>query len=226
MALILAHRGASQAESENTIAAFERAREMGADGVELDIRLTEDGVVVVHHDAELADGRLIRSLRSDQLPDYVPTLEDVFGVCDGLFVNVEIKNEPDDADYDPDHTIVSPMLTVLRGRDVSTLLVSSFDMTAINAVHDVASHIPTGFLTMDPVGADVPVGRAAAHGHKAIHPADEIVTPKWIAIAQEAGLTVNVWTVDDPKRMKALADMGVDSIITNVPDVASTVLKK
>ena len=224
MALVLAHRGASTAQPENTIAAFETAREMGADGVELDIRMTKDNVVVVHHDAELSDGRLIRATNAEQLPADVPTLAAVLETCAGLFVNVEIKNEPDDADYDPDHAIVPELLTLLRGRDVSTILVSSFDMTAINALHDLAPYIPTGFLTMDRVGADVSVGRAAAHGHKAVHPSNDIVTPKWVATAHEAELTVNVWTVDDPKRIIELAAMGVDAVITNVPDVARKAL--
>lgn len=220
MALVLAHRGASTAQPENTIAAFETAREMGADGVELDIRMSKDDIVVVHHDAELADGRLIRDTNSKQLPAEVPTLAAVLETCEGMFVNIEIKNDPDDADFDLEHAIVPELLKLLRGRDISTILVSSFDMTAINAVHDVAPYIPTGFLTTARVGAEVSVGRAAAHGHKAVHPSNDIVTAKWVATAHEAELTVNVWTVDDPKRIVELVAMGVDAVITNVPDIA------
>ena len=83
----MAHRGASLAEPENTVAAFERARELGADWVELDARRSADGVVVVHHDAHLADGRLIADLTMDELPDGIPSLAEALEACDGMGVN-------------------------------------------------------------------------------------------------------------------------------------------
>ena len=70
----MAHRGASAAAPENTVEAFRLARELGADWVELDARLSADGVVVVHHDAHLADGRMLVDLTLDEMPDSVPSL--------------------------------------------------------------------------------------------------------------------------------------------------------
>ena len=101
MTLVIAHRGASRAERENTGAAFRRAGEMGADGIELDVRRTADDRLVVHHDPVLADGRTIRSTAATELPGHVPTLDAAIGACEGMFVNIEIKNDPDEPDFDP-----------------------------------------------------------------------------------------------------------------------------
>src|SRR5690606_32215522 len=76
MTLIIAHRGASRAAPENTVAAFRRAVEMGADAIELDVRRTGDDRLVVHHDPSIADGRAIRELSAGELPGWVPEMSD------------------------------------------------------------------------------------------------------------------------------------------------------
>lgn len=226
MTLIVAHRGASKAHTENTIDAFRAAEEMGADWVELDVRVTRCGSIVVHHDNHLADGRMLRDLELADLPDHVSTLEDVIAACGDMGVNIELKNDPTEDDFDPEHRMVPEVVRVARAmlsRD--KVLITSFDMGAINAVHDIDKSMPTGFLTMDEVGPEVSIGRTTAHDHVALNPWDEIVTARWVDEAQAAGLAVNVWTVDDPKRMKELDKLGVDGIITNVPDVAVKALR-
>ena len=104
-------------------------------------------------------------------------------------------------------------------------LISSFDMGAVNAARDLDPRMPTALITNDDLGPEVAIGRASAHSHGAINPYDGLVTPRWIAEAAAAELSVNVWTVDDPERMVELAEMGVDGIITNVPDVAVAALR-
>jgi len=225
MTLIIAHRGASRAFNENTLEAFSAAQEMGADWVELDVRRTGDGEVVVHHDHVTADGTVIVETAAAALPDHISTLSAVLVACGDMGVNIEIKSVPEEPDYDAAHPIVPRVVEVARAHlSMDKVLVSSFDMTAINAVHDLAPNMPTAFLTSESVGAEVPVGRAVAHGHVAIHPNDRIVTPRWVAEAHDSGLAINVWTVDDPARMVELAEMGVEGIITNVPDVAKKTL--
>ena len=105
MTLVIAHRGASKAFPENTIDAFAAAAEMGADWVELDVRHTACGNIVVHHDPVTADGSLIREQKLADLPGHISTLEDVIDACGDMGVNIEIKNEPDEDDYDPEHQI-------------------------------------------------------------------------------------------------------------------------
>ena len=104
--LVVAHRGASIDHYENTIAAFQAAKEQGADWVELDVRRSEDGVLVVHHDAYLEDGRLIREIDSKNLPPYIPSLAEAFESIEGLGVNVEVKTPQAKPDIDlPSHHV-------------------------------------------------------------------------------------------------------------------------
>lgn len=226
MTLIIGHRGASKAFRENTIEAFVGAAEAGADWVELDIRRSSDGEIVVHHDPRTEDGQLIAATAADKLPGYVSSLSDVLDACGDMGVNIEIKNDPDEEDYDPEHLMVARTVEVARAKlPLEKRLITSFDMGAINAVHDLDPNMPTGLLTSDPLGPEVAVGRAAAHNHVAINPADDLVTPKWVAEAEAAGLALYVWTVDDPDRMIELAEMGVDGVITNDPSLAVATLR-
>ena len=226
MTLIIGHRGASKAFQENTIEAFVGAAEAGADWVELDIRRTSDGEIVVHHDPHTSDGALIAATKAADLPNHISTLGDVLDACGDMGVNIEIKNDADEQDYDPAHLMVARTVEVARAKlQRETTLITSFDMGAINAVRDIDSNMPTGLLTSESLGAEIAVGRASAHGHVAINPSDEVVTPKWIAEAEEAGLALYVWTVDDPARMTELANMGVDGIITNDPALAVATLR-
>lgn len=225
MSLIIAHRGASAAAPENTIAAFELALEMGADWVELDVRRAACGTPVVHHDAHLGNGQALCELAVPDLPAHVSTLHDVLVACGPMGVDIEIKSDPGDPDYDEEHRIVDATVAVARRiLPLDRLLVSSFDMTAVNKVNDIDATVPTGFITADDVGVEVSVGRAVAHGHEVIKPDNALVTGRFIDVAHEAGLLVYTWTVDDPDRIAELAELGIDGITTNVPDVARRAL--
>lgn len=225
MPLVIAHRGASAAAPENTVAAFRLAGELGADGVELDARRTVDGAVVVHHDAHLPDGRLIVETSAADLPGAVPSLADALAACAGLLVNIEIKNLPGDPDHDADETVAEAVAaeigdTAIHGR----VLVSSFSMASVDRVRALDAGVPTAFLVFAVDDVAETLARTVRHGHEAIHPWDGIVDDALIASAHGQGLRVNVWTVDDPQRMAALVRWGVDGIVTNVPDVARRVV--
>jgi len=103
MVRVIGHRGASATHPENTLEAFRAAAEQGAHGVELDVRRTADDVLVVFNDAHLGDGRLIRELGAAELPATIPTLAQALDACADLWMNVEVKNMPDDPDYDAEH---------------------------------------------------------------------------------------------------------------------------
>lgn len=222
---VYAHRGASAAERENTLAAFRRAGEMGSDGVELDVRRSADGALVVHHDARLPDGRAILDLRADELPDHVPLLDAALDACRGMVVNVEIKNWPQDSDFDPDNALVPPVLEACAGHDV---LVSSFNMATVDRVRELDDSVPTAWLVSfapDRDRAGRLVEMCARHGHGALHPHELAVDEHLMALCRKQGIAVNTWTVDDPARMRVLADLGVEGIVTNVPDVALATLR-
>jgi glycerophosphoryl diester phosphodiesterase len=228
MVRILAHRGAHQPESpdvvENTLPAFVRARDLGVDGVELDVRRTADGVLVVLHDAVLPDGSAVVNLPSSRLPPWLPTLDDALTACAGLaVVNVEIKNSPLEPGFDPGPDLARQVAAALPRR--AGILVSSFHLATLDAFRAAADNVPTGWLTgpgWDQLGA---VAEAAAGGHAAINPPDQAVTPELIAAAHAAGLQVCVWTVNDGARMLELAEAGVDVVITDRPALALATLR-
>ena len=223
MTLVYAHRGASAAEPENTVAAFRAAARMGADGVELDVRRTADGGAAVVHDATLADGRPVAAVRLDQVPPEVPRLEEALDACAGLVVNVEVKNAPWDADFDPDEALADLVVRTLADRDGrDRVIVSSFGEGAVARVRELDAALPTALLTavLTDDQVDGLVEQVAAAGHVALHPHHLTVTPHLLGRCREAGLAVNTWTVDEPDRISALAALGVDGVVTNVPEVA------
>lgn len=229
MTAIWAHRGASRAERENTVAAFAAAVRLGADGVELDVRRTADGALAVHHDAALADGRRLCDLTAADLPADVPLLEAAFDACGDLVVNVEIKNLPGEPDFDPDESIASAVARwVVGGGLHERVLVSSFNRKAIDRCLAVDGSVPTAFLVTLAPDRDLAgrvVDQTRRHGHRALHPHHVGVTPHLVELCRAVGLACNTWTVDDPQRMRELADLGVDAIVTNVPDVAVEALR-
>lgn len=223
MTQVIAHRGASAAEPENTVAAFRRAAALGADAVELDVRRTADGVLVVHHNPDLPGRGWIKDLRAAQLPSHVPLLGDALDACAGMWVNVEIKNDPREPDFDPVDRIADETIAALsaRGED-DRWLVSSFRIETIDRCRERSASIATAWLTID-VPDDV-VATVTARGHRAWHPWFPVLTPALIEQCHDAGVTVNTWTCDDPAVMARLAEAGIDGICTNVPDVAVAVL--
>ena len=144
--LVLAHRGANRVAPENTVEAFARALALGADGVELDVHRTADAGLVVHHDAEagglgvLAD-RSLTEIR-EVLPA-APTLEEALDVCSGALVNIEIKNLPGDADFDPGESAAGLVVALLAARGHrDEVVVSSFNLaTPYHHPKDEASMI-------------------------------------------------------------------------------------
>ena len=231
MTLVLAHRGANREAPENTVAAFRRAVELGADGVELDVHRTADGALVVHHDAATPAG-ILAEMTVDEiaaaLPS-VPRLEDALDACAGLLVNVEVKNMPRDPAFDPTHQAAGLLVDLVAsrgGRD--RVLVSSFNLESVDRVRDLAPDLPTALLTvgLDPFAA---LAVVTAHGHRALHPDARSLAgglaADAVADAHAQDIEVNVWTVNDPDEIVRLADAGVDAVITDVPGVAVAVLR-
>lgn len=221
---IIAHRGASAAHPENTVTAFTAAGPLGADAVELDARRTADGAVVVLHDDVLPDGRALVELARAQLPSEIPALGEALDACGDLVVNIEIKNWPDDRDFDPTEAVADEVVAEVRRRGTpERYLVSSFHRPTIDRVRGAMPELGTALLHIHQDGLTA-LAEAVAHGHGALHPWYGWATEEVIAAAHEAGVVVNAWTVDEPEVMARLAGWGIDGIVTNVPDVALEVL--
>ncbi len=223
----MAHRGASEVEQENTTVAFRRALEMGANAVELDVRRCATGELVVHHDAKLSDGRAIIATKITDLPDYVPTLNEALNACGSMWVNIEIKNDSAEPDFDPTEQIASDLVEFLKQRgSIEKWLISSFRRETVDEVRKIMPQLKTAWLvmTIDNAELEIVAKQMADQGHYAIHPWVTSLTEQVVAVFHKHGLKVNTWTCDNPSRMKELIDWQVDGICTNVPDIALQVV--
>lgn len=224
---IMAHRGASKAERENTLLAFTRAVAMGAHCAELDVRLCGSGELVVHHNASLDDGRMIKEVSRDELPEHIPTLSEALDACAPMTVNIEIKNDESEPDFDPQERVAELVVELLRGRGAPTQwLISAFRRQTVDRVHQLWPELPTAWLTVFVADADALAlaNSLVTSGHCALHPFVQMLTRGVVDAMHAKGLAVNTWTCDDPARMRELFEWGIDGICTNVPDVALEVL--
>lgn len=228
---VIAHRGASAAFPENTLAAFRGAAALGADAVELDARRTADGAVVVHHDAVVPGvGAIVEQAvavlrrRAPQVPSLAEALE----ACAGMWVDVEVKNSPADPDWDPADGFVARVLADIEeaGR-TGTVLLTSFNPATITRARVLAPNLATGWLVeVEPLAPAA--SWAAEAGHAALLPrASTMPGPAAeaaAAAAHRAGIILLTWTVDDPAEAARLAAAGLDGIITNRPDAVRSAL--
>ena len=234
--LILGHRGASALETENTAAAFRRARTDGADGVELDVLLCSTGEVIVFHDDDLARlaGRPeriaetpYRVLRDVKLPagTNIPTLEEALEACGPrMLVNVELKAAKIGARAIAG--LVDAVARVLeRAGSGARVLVSSFNPWAVRGWMRRAPSVRAALLFES--GSPLPLRRAWLAPWLrpfALHPELTLCRPDRVAAWKRRGYMVSVWTVDDPSALAACSAMGVDGVITNDPAQARAVL--
>lgn len=237
--MIVAHRGASATHPENTLAAFRAALELGAPVIELDVRLTADGVAVVMHDPDVArttDGAgLVHELPASRLaelnagtpeaPEPVPTLAGALELISGrAAVALEIKNLPGEPNHSERELIVEATHAELeRTGFEGPVLVLSFNPRSIEASRAIAPEVPTGFLSTEPVDPRDALAYAVRAGHDLVLPGTWSLIPAGPAFVDEvhaAGLRVGTWTVDDRPTLEMLLDRGVDAIASNDPAMA------
>ena len=245
-ALIVAHRGASARESENTLAAFEAAIAAGADAVEFDVRMTADGVAVVMHDADVArttDGSgLVRDLSSDEVAALrirlraggdttVPTLAQALSCCSGrVAVDVEIKNIPGEPDFDAarEWAVEATLRALDEVAFSGAVLVSSFNPFSIAHCRTLAPEIPTGLLADPRWRPGRALGFAHANGHPWALPFADRVREAGDALVAQArglGMRLGTWIEDDPAETVRLLRSGVDAVATNDPAAASSAVR-
>jgi glycerophosphoryl diester phosphodiesterase len=231
---IWAHRGDSAHEVENTMAAFELARAVGATGIELDVRFDGDGTVVVFHDHTLErlagrPGRM-EDLATDEREALrlggkhaVPTLAEVLEHLGELEVDVEIKA------IRPARmgALAEATAKVIResGR-AEQVLVSSFDPLALLSFHRHLPEVALAYLFHEEQPLPLRKGWVGRWmGASVFHPEHTLVTEETVRAWHTAGVAINPWTVDDATELRRLAALGVDGVFTNDPAHALEVLR-
>jgi glycerophosphoryl diester phosphodiesterase len=221
MTEVFAHRGVHRSLRENTLGAFREAIDLGVDGVELDVRQTADGTLVVHHDSTVA-GLAIAHLAAADLPAYVPRLDEAMAVLRGLTVNVEIKNsrDPDEPTYDASGSIVRSTLEYLRDAAwMDSVIVSCFDRATCELVRSLDPEVTLAWLVYEGSLSES-LTMARDLGFDAVNPHFSMLTRESRASALELGLAINVWTVNGANDLMTMADLGVASVITDDPALA------
>jgi glycerophosphoryl diester phosphodiesterase len=226
---VIGHRGASAHAPENTLEAFRRAVELGASGIETDVRMTRDGRFVLLHDARVnrtTDG----SGSIDQLGldaarkldagswfgeefagERVPTLEEAIdlGAKLNVWLYLELKLEIESAMA---YALVD---TLRRARRLERVVLLSFDAATLDLLRSTDPRVLTGLLA----GRSGPTIEAARRaGARLLAPNHQRITPRMVRRAHEAGLAVVAWTVNARREMRRLLEMDVDGIMTDWPD--------
>jgi glycerophosphoryl diester phosphodiesterase len=214
---VYAHRGCTESGlTENTLEAFAEARRLGADGVELDVRLTADAALAIHHDAEIPGLGPIADLVVADLPPHVPLLAHVLAVCDGMTVNVEIKNSPKDPGHDPSETVAALSAQAIEDAGwTDRVLVSSFQLSTLRAVQAADSRLALGMLWAPLSDPGPQLALAVESGFRAVHPFVTEVNADLLASARSAGVAVNAWTVNAAHDLEAFVALDVDTVITD-----------
>ncbi|MET0794671.1 MAG: glycerophosphodiester phosphodiesterase family protein, partial [Polyangiaceae bacterium] len=224
---VLGHRGARHAAPENTLAAFELARQEGADGIELDVRLDRDGQVIVLHDPTLgrvtqgAETRHAEDISSRELArldvgsgERVPLLADVLSWAhtSGQRVNIELKS-----DVRHRARLLQGVARVMARAPLPQLIFSSFHPYFVWWLGKRLPTLPRAWLVHDRQRILKYAPGVEQLGANALHPQHTLVTPERMARLKARGLLVNVWTVNDSTRARELARLGVDAIISDNP---------
>jgi len=218
MTWVIAHRGASYDARENTLAAFERALAIGVDFVELDVRASSDGELVVFHDARLdrltpLRGPLGRRTAAELAEHAIPTLAQVLELCRGRAgVMAELKSPH----LYRRHELVARTVAMV---DPDADIVLSFQRGALLEARGLSPRL----RILQHVGYGVSI-RAAARYANLVGFADGRVTRRGLEKARSLGLATTVYTVNDETRMRELAAADVDGIISDRPDRLLAVL--
>lgn len=222
--LKIGHRGAKGYAPENTLISFQKAIEMGVDGIELDVHLSVDGEIIVIHDTTIdrtTDGQgFVNKLSLPELKTFriekehqIPTLTEVFGLVNKqCFINIELKGKGTAGAV----AALIEKYVLERNWKYEHFLISSFDWVSLLDIHLSNPKIPLGVLTE----YDVALAFAFAKyiDAKSIHPYYHLLNKENTAQMQEKALQVFPWTVNEKEDIQKLKSFNVNGIITDFPD--------
>ena len=222
--LKIAHRGAKGYEPENTLQAFQKALDLNADGIELDVHLSADGQIIVIHDEtidKMTNGKgFVNTLSLPELKSFliaekheIPTLKEVFDLVNKkCLINIELKN------FDTFSKVVDLIEEYVSEKNwkYEHFIVSSFDWNALQHLHDLNQNIPIGVLTETDL--NLALAFAETIKAKAIHPYYHLLNEENTQEIQEKGFLVLPWTVNIDEDIQKIKSLKVNGIITDFPD--------
>jgi glycerophosphoryl diester phosphodiesterase len=230
---VFAHRGASSLAPENTLPAFEKALEMGVDGIELDVQCSKDGIPMVMHnftvDTTTNSHGPVASFTAAELAQLdagshfgegytgvgVPALREVLDlVGSACRINVEIKSRDLTGGCE-----VEPLIELIRHRNLyDQVIVSSFNPVSLIKLRWLDSKVELGLLYGDPLPTYLSEAwLSPIIAPEALHPHNGLVDADLVCRAHSQSRAVNTWTVNDVERARHLQQLGVDAIISDVP---------
>lgn len=238
MSKIFAHRGFSGKYPENTMLAFKKAIEENVDGIELDVQLTKDGEVIIIHDETLdrtTDGKgLVVDYTLEEIKKFnasyifkdmgfnsIPTLREYFELVKNfdLITNIELKTGVNQY-----LGIEEKVLSLIQEFQLKNkVIISSFNHFSVMRMKKIAPYLKCGFLSEDWI---IEAGKYTySFGIECYHPRFNNLIPDVIEELKKYNLEINTWTVNSEEDMKYLKEKGIDSIITNYPDLAKKIIK-
>lgn len=232
--LIIGHRGASNIAPENTLKAFQKAIELGADYIEFDIHQSKDGEIVIMHDANTYASTgykgLIKRMTLSELKkldcgegERIPTLRELINIAKGkMGLQIEVKAKG----------FGESLVSILREEDlIETSIISSFLHDELIKLQRIEPKLK--LATLEPIITgwskkweyhDEILNKAIFNNYFAIHPRHNLVNQELINYAHENNVKINIWTVNSKAAMKKFIQMGVDGIITDNIQNAKKVL--
>ena len=230
--LVYAHRGDRSRAEDNTLEAYRLAVEADADGVEMDVRRTIDGVLVMNHDDRRPGFPPIVEMTfadiREQLPSMPTFVETLASVPQDVWLNVEIKNFPHEADFDESRSIVTQVIETIDEHDtLGRILLSSFDPVTMQRAAQINPEMLRAQLVKLPYGLDIGIAAALSQGADAVNPELAHLSKDPIAAISsihEAGLRTIVWKVNAPEDIAMLLNAGADGVITDDPALARGVI--
>ncbi len=208
--LVVGHRGNPARFPDNSIQGILDARSV-ADMVEIDVRRTADGILVLSHDAHIGD-RVIVESDYESFPG-LDRFTDLLDAIGSFPLNIEIKNWPADPDFDPSLETARRIADHARPID----LITSFHWPTVEAVRATRPDVPTGLLINGGGRIDEALAAARTGGHEAVAPHWSLIEDPDLVMAAAGGLSVIAWTVNDDSVARRLIDGGITAVISDDP---------
>lgn len=223
--MIFAHRGANSFAPENSLQAFEEALRINCDGIEMDIRYTASGDIIVFHDRNLyrmtGHKANVHQLKLETIKKYylagnpnfiIPTFKEALDLIrDKTIINVEIKRE-----FSRSNGFEEKVVKILKDFKLNdNIIISSFNPLVLKRIAVIAPHLHLGFIYRNRSQKLMTFGTSL----KSLHINFKTLSKKYLKAMQEKGYKIFPWTVDQINDMRHLLQMGVDGIITNRPEV-------